>query len=80
MNTSRMEVLLLDGNYFEYTTMYGDTFDILALDVYNNEFKSKYIIEANPQHASTIIFDAGVKLIIPVMDDPAQSTLPPWKR
>lgn len=70
----------MDGNSFEYTTMHGDTFDMLALDVYNNEFKSKYIIEANPQYASTIIFDAGVKLTIPILEDSAQTTLPPWKR
>lgn len=67
-------------NYFEYTTMQGDTFDILALDAYNNSFKSSLIIQANPQYADVLVFDAGVKLKIPIIPAEPASTLPPWKR
>ncbi|WP_422447798.1 tail protein X [Thermoanaerobacterium sp. DL9XJH110] len=67
-------------NYFEYITMQGDTFDMLALDAYNDEFKAHLIIQANPQYASVLVFDAGVKLKIPIIEQEAAATLPPWKR
>lgn len=67
-------------NYFEYTTMQGDTFDMLALDAYDDEFKAHLIIQANPQYANVLVFDAGVKLTIPIIEQEAASTLPPWKR
>lgn len=66
--------------YFEYTTMQGDTFDILALDAYNDEFKAHLIIEANPQYANILVFDAGVKLKIPIIEEEAAASLPPWRR
>jgi len=66
--------------YFEYTTMQGDTFDMLALDAYNDETKAHLIIQANPQYANVIIFDADIKLRIPIIDQEAAATLPPWKR
>jgi phage tail protein X len=66
--------------YFNYTTQAGDTFDILALDVYNEEAKASLIIQANPQYADVLIFDAGTVLKIPVIEPEAAATLPPWKR
>lgn len=68
------------SSYFEYTTMQGDTFDILALDAYNDESFAATIIQANPDYANVIVFSAGVKLKIPVIETAAASTLPPWKR
>ena len=72
----------MDNNfeYFEYITTQGDTFDILALDAYNDSFKSSLIIQANPQYANVLVFDAGVKLKIPIISTEPASTLPPWKR
>ena len=64
----------------EYVTMHGDTFDMLALDAYNNEFLAVEIIRANPQYADVLIFDAGVTLQIPMLTEQAAETLPPWKR
>lgn len=67
-------------SYIEYETDDGDTFDTLALNFYNNEFKSNIIIEANPQYSNVIILPAGIKLIIPIIDENPAETLPPWKR
>ncbi|MGI5839282.1 MAG: tail protein X [bacterium] len=66
--------------YIEYTTMHGDTFDILALDLYNDEFQAHRIIQANPQYVNVLVFDAGVKLRLPIPQAEAAATLPPWKR
>lgn len=63
-----------------YTTMQGDTFDMLALDVYNDEFQSVRIIRANPQYAGVLVFEAGVVLTIPAPEAKRNETLPPWKR
>lgn len=62
-------------------TVEGDTFDGLALEYYNDEKQASTIIKANPDHCSTLIFEAGVELTIP--DEPAAAqpeSLPPWRR
>lgn len=66
--------------YFDYTTMAGDTFDVLALDAYNDEFRAVEIMRANPQYADVIVFDAGIKLRIPYLAPEPPESLPPWKR
>lgn len=63
-----------------HTTVQGDTFDGLALKYYNEERLASTIIQANRDHCGTLIFDAGVVLVIP--DAPASvmpETLPPWR-
>jgi hypothetical protein len=67
-------------NGFDYVTMAGDTFDMISLDAYNDEFRSVEIIRANPQFAGIVVFDAGIKLRIPYLDEVASESLPPWKR
>lgn len=69
---------LIDG--FNYVTQAGDTFDMIALDAYNDEFKSVEIIKANPQYAGVMSFDAGIPLRIPYIAESAPESLPPWKR
>ena len=64
----------------KYITRQGDTFDIIALDYYNDEFESSRIASANPQYAGVIVFDAGIALNIPIIAKSAVSQLPPWKR
>ena len=48
-----------------YTTRQGDTWDILAHDIYGSEKLMHILIAANPTHANTIVFTAGTQLIIP---------------
>ena len=64
-----------------YTTMQGDTFDLLALLFYDEETLASNIIAANPDYCDTLIFDAGVELIIPdVAEVTLPESLPPWRR
>ena len=63
-----------------YRTLAGDTFDILALDAYNDEFLAGELIRANPQHAGVVVFEAGVELTIPALAQAAPGSLPPWTR
>lgn len=70
----------MDNGYIKYTTKQGDTFDMLAFKGYKDEFKSYLIIQANPQYADVLIFNAGVELRLPIIKREASTTLPPWKR
>jgi phage tail protein X len=63
----------------EYMTEQGDTFDTIALDFYEDEFKASALIAANPQYAGTIFFEAGITLNIPAIEEDIPSTLPPWR-
>ena len=67
--------------YKEYTTREGDTFDALALQLYNDERLAHYIIEFNTDYADVVIFDANVALRLPIVEDAeTPETLPPWRR
>ena len=63
-----------------YRTIQGDTFDIIALKFYEDEFKSIEIIKANPDHSAVLKFDEGVILKIPKLENEISDDLPPWKR
>lgn len=68
-------------SFINYTTRAGDTFDSLALTMYNEEKLAHYIIESNPDHADVIIFDANIQLRLPVMDSvETPETFPPWRQ
>lgn len=65
----------------KYTTRQGDTFDELALQAYNSEKMAHLLIEANPDYADVLIFDAGIELTIPVDEEIVlPETLAPWRR
>ena len=65
----------------KYTTVAGDTFDLLALDFYDDEKSVSAIIQANPDYCDVLIFEAGVVLNIPdAVDVAPPETLPPWRR
>ena len=67
-------------SYYEYTTQDCDTFDLLALDMYNDERLAHYIIEYNPDYADVIVFEGGVQLKLPVVEEAETSeTVPPWR-
>lgn len=64
-----------------HITVEGDTFDALALEYYNDEKLASTIIQANPDYCDTLIFEAGVSLVIPdVYAVTYPETLPPWRR
>lgn len=66
--------------YYLYETLEGDTWDSIALDFYNDEYRASDIIAANPHYVTTILFSAGIKLKIPVLEIKESDRLPPWKR
>ena len=67
--------------YKTIRTVEGDTFDALALEFYDDEKQASQIIQANLDHCDVLIFEAGVELRIPIIENVAlPETLPPWRR
>ena len=66
----------------KYTTISGDTWDIIARAQYGRETMCSTLMEANPDHIGTVIFPAGVELKIPDVEVPsnAEITTPPWRK
>ena len=63
-----------------YTTVYGDTWDIVAYKVYGNEMYMDTLIKANIEYKDTYIFPAGVVLTLPEIELTVSESLPPWKQ
>ena len=63
-----------------YTTVSGDTWDIVAYKAYGNEMYMYTLIKANIEYKDTYIFPAGVVLTLPEIELTVSESLPPWKQ
>lgn len=65
-----------------YTTISGDTWDVISFKNYNDEHFISELMEQNWQHRNTTVFSAGVVLLIPGITSAQQqsSNLPPWSK
>ena len=62
-----------------YTTKSGDTWDVIAKEVYGSEYHADVLMAANPQEIDTFIFSAGVELNTPALKEERDGLMPPWK-
>lgn len=67
------------GACMAYTTKSGDTWDVIAKQVYGSEYHADILMAANPQQINTFLFEAGVVLATPVLKEERDGLLPPWK-
>jgi phage tail protein X len=63
-----------------YTTVQGDTWDIIAKKTMGNERYMSLLLNANPKNQLMVIFPAGIVLDIPPAPPTSPQNLPPWKR
>lgn len=64
-----------------YTTVQGDTWDMIAFKLWGREMLCDRLMRANPEHLEVVVFDAGVVLAVPEVPEPQPSAdLPPWRR
>ena len=63
-----------------YTTIQGDTWDMIAYKVYGKEACMAKLIEANDDLAHIAVFSSGVKIVCPPLESRASKILPPWRR
>lgn len=70
-------------NVYYYTTIRGDTWDIISKNVYGSTKYAHIVLDANLNLSETVIFDSGVEIIIPeIAEIGAEETgvnLPPWR-
>ena len=52
-----------------YTTKSGDTWDVIAKEVYGSEYHADVLMAANPQEIDTFILNAGVELNTPALEE-----------
>lgn len=64
----------------KYITVSGDMWDAIVLKMMGSESYTNDLIEANSAHTDTVIFNAGIELVIPEVKAAKLSSLPPWKR
>lgn len=64
-----------------YTTIQGDTWDLIAYKTLNNELYADKVMQANPDLIDIFVFSAGTVVNIPVLDDDTEDTsdFPPWR-
>lgn len=63
----------------DYTTKSGDTWDLIALNVYGSELKADWLIQNNPRYIHIVRFDSGTVLSTPALPAEKSGDLPPWK-
>ena len=63
-----------------YTTIQGDTWDMIAYKVYGKDACMAKLIEANDDLAHLAVFSSGVKIACPDIEPAASKILPPWRR
>ena len=63
-----------------YTTVSGDTWDIVAYKAYGNEMYMDTLIKANIEYKDTYIFPAGVVLTLPEIELTVSESMPTWKQ
>lgn len=66
-----------------YTTISGDTWDMIAYRVYRNELWADRLMLANTQHLEYMVFPAGIVLNVPeedaYTDAEISGTAPEWR-
>ena len=63
-----------------YTTISGDVWDMIAKEQLGGERYTSLLMQANPEHLNTVVFSAGVSLVLPEATTPIPESLPPWRR
>lgn len=61
-----------------YKTVQGDTWDIVAKNVYGNELLAGFIMQANYKHIDIVVFSAGTELNTPDYEE-VDDELPEWR-
>lgn len=75
--------MTINGEYIEYTTLQGDTWDWIAFQVYADEALMTVLIEANPHVPISPVIAMNTVIAVPVLTD-VRPTLnnaqrPPWR-
>ncbi len=62
-----------------YTTSQGDTWDLMAYDLYGAEKYMRYLIEANWPLLDVLVFSSGTQIVVPDIPGDAAEDVPFWR-
>jgi len=62
-----------------YTTSQGDTWDLMAYDLYGDEKYMHYLIEANWPLLDILVFSSGTPIVVPDITEEAREDVPFWR-
>lgn len=63
-----------------YTTVQGDTWDLIAYRFYGAEKNMRYLYEANWPYADVLVFSSGTVLTIPDLPEETDEDAPFWRQ
>ena len=63
-----------------YTTKSGDMWDSIAYRQLGSTAYTDRLIDANLEHRDIYLFPSGIVLVLPEIERPVNSLLPPWNR
>ncbi len=61
-----------------YTTIQGDTWDLIAYRLWGSEYLLPLLLEANQEYRNTIFFTGDVVLNVPDVDTAIYTERPSW--
>ena len=62
-----------------YTTIQGDSWDLISYNHYGDEKYMRYLIQANWDYADVLVFQAGVVLNVPDLPEEPDEDMPFWR-
>lgn len=62
-----------------YTTKAGDTWDVIAKEVYGKETYTSFLMENNRDKIDYFVFPRGITLKIADLPDEEDAKLPEWR-
>ena len=65
-----------------YTTVSGDTWDMIAYKCYGDDHAYEQIMDANPEYIDVFVFSGNTELVIPEQETDTQdydSDYPAWR-
>lgn len=62
-----------------YETKQGDTWDLMAYDLYGDEKYMRYLMEANLPLLDIMVFSSGAKVYVPDLPEETDEDLPFWR-
>lgn len=63
-----------------YRTVTGETWDMIAKNVYGNELRADFLMENNPKLIEVFVFSNGTLLNTPDLPAEEKLVLPPWRK
>lgn len=63
-----------------YTTVQGDTWDLMAYKLYGDEGQMKLLYEANWEYADILVFPAGIEIAVPDLPEEVDEESPFWRQ